>query len=106
MNTFLIALVSGVIWSLALLVTAVPWVVALDPRAFRVAIRRPANWGLALAVCLGLGAALAFSLSSRLRLVWLASLPLAPLWMRTVPFQTSLARSVSAALKRRPHEHR
>ena len=60
MNTFLIALVSGVIWSLALLVTAVPWLVALDPRAFRAAIRRPANWGLGLAVCLGLGAALAF----------------------------------------------
>src|SRR5437879_5672793 len=60
MNSFLLAFASGLVWSLALLAAALPWLIALDPRSFRAALKRPANWGIALAVCAGIAAALAF----------------------------------------------
>jgi len=60
MNPFLLSFASAIVWSLVLVVSAVPWLVALDPRGFRAAVRRPATWGIALAVCLGVAFALAF----------------------------------------------
>src|ERR1700730_1351734 len=65
MNPFLLFIASGLVWSLVVLITALPWVVALDPRGFRTALRRPATWGIALAVWLGL----AFVLAIFVRLV-------------------------------------
>ena len=32
MNSFALSFTSGVVWSLALIVTAIPWLIALDPR--------------------------------------------------------------------------
>jgi len=65
MNPFLLFYASGLVWSLVLLITALPWVVALDPRGFRAALRRPSAWGIALAVWVGL----AFVLAIFVRLV-------------------------------------
>jgi len=65
MNPFLLFFASGLVWSLVVLITALPWVVALDPRGFRTALRRPATWGIALAVWVGL----AFVLAIFVRLV-------------------------------------
>jgi ABC-type transport system involved in multi-copper enzyme maturation permease subunit len=60
MNSFALSFTSGVVWSLALIVTAIPWLIALDPRSFKAAVRRPATWAIAAGVCVGLAALLAF----------------------------------------------
>src|SRR5947207_15878155 len=60
MNSFALSFASGIVWSLTLFLTAIPWLIAIDPRSFKAAVRRPANWGIALVVCIALAALLAF----------------------------------------------
>src|SRR5947207_2106151 len=59
MSTYLSPVLVGVALALLQLLAALPWLAVIDPGAFRSALRKPASWLVALAVCLGAGVLLA-----------------------------------------------
>jgi ABC-2 family transporter protein len=59
MNPFLTSVLCGMFWCLVQVVAALPWLAALDPPTFRSALRKPANWAIAVGTCLALGIGLA-----------------------------------------------
>jgi ABC-type transport system involved in multi-copper enzyme maturation permease subunit len=63
MTSFLSSALVGTVWCLVQLLAALPWLAVLDRRAFRSAASRPANWAIALGVCVGIGAGLGLAVS-------------------------------------------
>ena len=52
-------ILSGIVLSLVQFLAALPWLAALDPKTFRLTVRRPTAWLMALAAVAGAGVALA-----------------------------------------------
>lgn len=48
-------LLFGILLVLVQFVSALPWLVAFDPRSFKALVRKPAAWGITAAVVVGLG---------------------------------------------------